>query len=172
MTKPSIAVINVVTPEGPKDYVALTSPDVAFSAGLIPEAILGVLKRPLDPDEAIAPDNFISNSVFSKFLQHVIAKYGPEDPDLQAEAVRIGKGSVVLVDQRTPTPEGPVPPEDIVGVFEIEDAKVGPGGYFASPKHQLLTKNGFFRLDAWLEDCLQRELTALATAPKPERGAG
>jgi hypothetical protein len=160
MTESSVCVVNVVTPEGAKDYVALTSANAAFSGGLVPEAILGILKRPLIPEEPITPDIFIPNSVFSKFLADVIARYGPEDADLQAEAARIGQGSVVLVDCRTPTPEGPVPPEDIIGVFQVEDGKVLPGSYLASPNHKLLTTDGFFRLNRVLTERLQQELTA------------
>ena len=162
MIDSSISVINVSTPEGPKDYVALTSYDVAFSVGLFPEAILGVLRHPVAPDAGILPDNFVANSVFVKFLTSVIARYGPDDPALQEEAKRIGKGSVVLVDQRTPTPEGPVPPEDIVGVFVVENGIVSTASYLASPNHRLLTQHGFFRLGDRLEECLRHELAVLA----------
>src|ERR1044072_602568 len=69
-----ISLINVATPDGDKDYVALISPELAFSIGLFPEAILGVLKRPLSPGDGIAWDNFIPNAVFASFvassLQH------------------------------------------------------------------------------------------------------
>lgn len=160
MPAPSIYVCHVATPEGFKDYVTLTSPDAAFSKGLIPEAILGVLTHALGPEEPITPDIVAANSVFTKFLAFVIARHGPEQPGLVAEARRIGEGHVVLVDQRTPTPQGPVPPEDILGVFRVQDGTVVPGSYMASPKHRLLTSNGFFQLDSKLMDCLQRELVA------------
>jgi len=160
MPEPSIYVCHVATPDGFKDYVTLTSSDAAFSRGLIPEAILGVLTRALGPQEPITPDIVTPNSVFTKFLAFVIARYGPEQPALVEEARRIGEGHVALVDQRTPTPWGPVPPEDILGVFRVKDGKVVPGSYTASPNHRLLTSNGFFRLDSKLMECLQRELAA------------
>jgi hypothetical protein len=53
MSEPSIYVCRVATPEGFKDYVTLVSPDAVFSGGLIPEAILGVLNRALNPGEPI-----------------------------------------------------------------------------------------------------------------------
>lgn len=143
MIDSSISVIVADTPEGTKHCVALTSPRTAFSVGLIPEAIVGLLERPKEP---IAPGNFAANSVFRGFLSDVIARNGPEDPDMQAEAARQGQGYVAVIDQRTPTPEGPIPPEDIIGVFEVRDGKVVPGSYQASPNHRLLTKDGFFRL--------------------------
>jgi hypothetical protein len=159
-----ISLINVATPDGDKDYVALISPELAFSIGFFPEAILGVLRRPLSPGDAIAWDNFIPNSVFARFLASVIATYGPEDPELRKEAKRIGKGSVVLVDRRTPTPEGPVPPEDILGVFAVDNGAVTPSGYIASPNHRLLTERGFFGLTVWLEQCLCEEMAARAAS--------
>ena len=167
MIESLISVINVASPEGPRDYVALISPEIAFSAGLYPEAIMGVLKRPLDANGGVTPDNFIPNSVFVKFLASVIATCGADDPELREEARRIGTGSVVLVDRRTPTPDGPVPPEDIVGAFKVENGTVG--AYLASPNHRLLTEHGFFRLNDRLEQCLQSELAALA-ATRPRTG--
>ena len=173
MSEPPIYVCHIATPEGFKDYVTLISPDAAFSRGLISEAILGVLNRALGPEEAITPDVVTTNSVFTKFLAFVIARHGPEQPGLVAEARRIGNGHAVLVDQRTPTPQGPVPPEDILGVFSVKDGIVVPGSYMASPNHRLLTSNGFFQLDSKLMDCLQSELAALSanrasgSDPKP-----
>jgi hypothetical protein len=166
MSEPSISVCRVATPEGFKDYVTLTRPDVVFSDGLISEAILGVLKHALGPEEPITPDVFAPNPIFTKFLAEVIARHGPEQPALAAQAKRIGKGGVFLVDQRTPTPQGPVPPEDIIGVFGVEGGKVLPGSYSASPNHRLLTSNGFFRLDNALMECLQQEL-AVRSANRP-----
>jgi hypothetical protein len=47
MSEPAVYVCRVDTPDGTKDYVTLISPEVAFSQGLAPEAIVGVLLRPL-----------------------------------------------------------------------------------------------------------------------------
>ena len=160
MTKPSIYVCHVATPEGFKDYVTLTSPDAVLSEGLIPQAILGVFNHTLGPEEPITPDSVTPNSVFTKFMALVIARHGPEQPALVAEARRIGNGHVFVVDQRTPTPQGPVPPEDILGAFQVQDGNVVSGSYMASTNHRLLTSNGFFQPDFKLMDCLQRELAA------------
>ena len=155
-----MSIVNVVTENGPQDYVALASPDVAFSVGLRAEAVVGMLRRPVADGGTIVPDNFIANPVFVKFLASVIAEWGPADAELRDEATRIGKGSVVVIDRRTPTPEGPVPPDDILGAFIVEDGKVG--AYLASPNHRLLTDQGFFRLNDWLKDRLRQALAALA----------
>jgi hypothetical protein len=150
-----------------RDYVTLTPPDAAFSRGLIPEAILGMLERPLSAGGELAPDNFVANTVFKKFLAEVIAKHGPDDPDLVAEATRIGTGYVTIVDLRTPTPQGEVPPEDIIGIFNVRNGKTGPEQYVPSPNHRLLTKDGFLRLDRILTQRLYEELAARSTIEKP-----
>ena len=150
------------TPEGDKCYAALISARTAFSSGLIGEAIVGVVERPNEP---ITPDNFTANSVCHKFLAEVIGRHGPQDPDLQAEAARIGDGQVFVIDQRTPTPDETVPPYDIMGAFRIENGKAVAGSYVVSPNHRLLSPDGFFRLSPFLDDCLQQELAARAAAP-------
>jgi hypothetical protein len=169
MTDPSINIIMVNTPEGAEHYVTLTSQRTVFSVGVIPEAILGVLER---PEEPIAPGNFTANSIFRKFLADVIARNGPDDPDMQAAAAQQGQGYVAVIDQRTPTPEGPVPPEDIMGIFEVKDGKVVPGSYQASPNHRLLTNDGFVRLGRFLDERLQQELAARANDPPKSNDPG
>jgi hypothetical protein len=158
MSQPSMYVCRVDTPDGSKDYVTLVPPEVAFSQGLAPEAIVGVLLRPLGPEEPITPQVFARNRVFVEFMHSIIARYGPEQPGCQAEAKRLGEGWVYIIDQRTPTPEGPVPPEDIIGVFEAKGGEIMPGSYRASPKHMILSTSGFFQLEEGLQACLLREL--------------
>ncbi len=157
----SLNVVIVNTPEGAKYYVALTSAQMAISTGLVPEAIVGLVER---LDEPIAPGNFTANSIFRRFLADVIARNGPDDPDMQAAAARQVDGHIAVIDQRTPTPGGRVPPEDIIGVFDVRDGKVVSGSYQASPNHRLLTTSGFFRLGQFLNQRLQQELAARANA--------
>ncbi len=164
MSDLSISVIPADTPEGEKYYVALTSPQMAFSAGLIPEAILGMLAR---LDEPIAPANFTANSIFRRFLADVLARNAPDDPDMQAAAVQQREGYVAIIDQRRPTPPADaVPPEDLIGFFEVKDGKAVPGSYHASPNHRLLTDHGFFKLSPFLDERLQQELIARANVPQ------
>jgi hypothetical protein len=161
MTDLPITVCRVDTPEGPKDYVTCLSQELIFQQGLPAEAIIGVLLRPLESGEAITPSVFARNRVFVEFMHSVIARRGPELPGLIAEAKRQGDGWVYVVDQRTPTPQGDVPPEDIVGAFEIKNGQVVPGSYRASHKHMILSAGGFFRLGLELQPCLLEELAAL-----------
>lgn len=162
MTNLPITVCRVDTPEGSKDYVTCLSHEVFLQHGLPAEAIIGVLLRPLKSGEAITPNVFARNRVFVEFMHKVIARRGPDLPGLIAEAKRLGEGWVYVVDQRTPTPQGAVPPEDVVGAFEIKNGQVVVGSYRASPKHLILSANGFFRLGSELQPCLLEELAALA----------
>jgi hypothetical protein len=167
MTTLPINVCRVDTPEGAKDYVTCLSHERVFEHGLPSEAIIGVLLRPLKAGETITPEVFARNRLFVDFMHGVVARRGPQLPGLLAEARRQGQGMVVVVDLRTRTPQGPVPPEDIVGVFKVQDGAVVPESYYPSPKHMILSSDGFFQLDPELESCLLEELVALSEA-KPE----
>jgi hypothetical protein len=162
-----INVCRVDTPEGTKDYVTCLSHEHVFAYGLPAQAIIGVLLRPLEPGEAITPSAFARNRVFVDFMHQVIARRGPELPGLIAEARRQDDGWVYVIDQRTRTPQGAVPPEDIVGAFEVKDGRIVPGSYRPSPKHMLLSSDGFFRLGSELQPSLLEELVLLA---KPVNG--
>jgi|SRR5918911_918035 hypothetical protein len=160
MSESQIFVCRVETSDGISDYVTLLSPDIAFSQGLPPEAIVGVLARPLKPHEPITPDIFSRNRVFVDFMHEVIARHAPNHPGLQAEAHRQGNGFVYIIDQRTRDPRGTVPPEDIIGGFEVKDGDVVPESYQSNPNHMILSSAGFFRLDSKLHRHLIDELIA------------
>jgi hypothetical protein len=160
MSSETVWVCRVQTPEGPKDYVTLLPPDAVREQGLAPEAIVGELAHPLGMGESIQPENFARNRVFVDFLHEVIARHAPQQPGFQAEARRLGNGWLYLLDQRTPTPQGPVPSEDILGAFQIQNGEVVPGSYQASSRHRILSSSGFFRLEPGLHRCLLQELSA------------
>ena len=71
-------------------------------------------------------------------------------------------GWVYLIDGRTRTPGGAVPPEDIIGAFEVRGGRIVPGSYQAGPRHRILSRDGFFRLSPDLEAALLEELANLA----------
>ena len=89
-----ISVCRVRTSDGWKDYVTCVHHQTAFARGLTPEAIIGVLLRPMDEVAAITPEVFARNRVFVEFLHGVIARRGPGLPGLVAEARRQGEGWV------------------------------------------------------------------------------
>lgn len=163
MNETEIFVCRVETPNGVSDYVTLLSPDTAFSQGLPPEAIVGVLAHPLKANEQITPDIFSRNRVFVEFIHEVIARHAPNHAGLQAEAQRQGDGFVYIIDQRTKDPRGTVPPEDIIGGFEVKDGEVMPESYRRNSNHVILSPDGFFRLDSTLHQRLLEELFARCT---------
>ena len=158
VTELAIAVCRAHTPDGVKDYVTCSPPGDAFTSGLPSEAILGRLLRPPEPGGRITPAVFEPNPVFADFLHEVIARRGPQVAGLKAEARRQREGWVYLIDQRARTPQGHVPPEDVIGAFEVASGKIVPGSYQRSHKHLVLSNDGFTRLGAELQACLLEEL--------------
>ena len=156
----------VRTPDGWKHYVSFLPFEHVVSAnGLVPEAIVGMLLRPLEDGGKYAPDNFSPNRAFVDFMHEAIARRGPDVPDLQAEARRRGDGWIDVVDQRTKMTGGAVPIEDLVGGFEIRGGNLVPGGYQRNPNHVILSEDGFFQLPEELEQALLEELKALEHRP-------
>src|SRR5262245_41224535 len=151
MAEWSIGVYRTDTPEGTKDYISCLPNDFVFAHGLPPEAIIGVLLRPLEPGETISPDAFARNRIFVDFMHEVIARRAPGLPGLIAEARQQREGWVYLVDQRTRNPQGEVPPEDIVGCFQVKDGLIVPASYQPSPRHLILSADGFFQLGPELQ---------------------
>ena len=157
-----ITLCRVENPDGVKYYITCLPLEQMCSRGLAPEAIIGILLRPLEPDEVITPAVFAQNRVFMDFLHRVITRHGPELPGLIAEAGRQRNGWLYIIDQRTRTPEGAVPPEDIIGAFEVRGGQIVPDSYRPFPSHMILTEDGFLRLGAELQAFLLQELANLA----------
>jgi hypothetical protein len=162
MAELPISICRAHTPDGVKDYVTCLPHGQVFTHGLPPEAIVGMLLRPLDPSEGITPAVFARNRVFVDYLHGVIARRGPGLPGLMAEARQQGDGWVYIIDQRTRDPRGRVPPEDIVGGFAVAGGRIVPDSYRPNPNHLTLSADGFFRLGAELQACLLEELAARA----------
>jgi hypothetical protein len=159
-------VCRVKTPEGEQDYVTLLPPELILEHGLAPEAIVGVLSCLLGPESRITPEIFARNRVFVEFLHDVIARHAPQEPGLQAEAQRLGNGWVYVIDQRTPTPDGAIPPEDVLGALEVRDGMIVAESYRPNPNHRILSDNGFFRLGDYLHQRLMEELARRNSGPE------
>lgn len=162
MTNFPVHICPVDTPEGTRYYITPLDLEIIFSHGLPAQAIIGSLKRAPTANQSVAPEIFVGNSVFVDFMHDTIARRGPSLPGMIVEAKRQRTGWIYIIDQRTPTPDDGVPPEDIVGVFAAKDGIVELDSYRRNPNHQLLTNHGFFQLGAELHPCLLEELTQLA----------
>jgi hypothetical protein len=160
MNEVKVYVFHIDAPEGGKDYVSLIPPAKAFSRGLPREAIAGTLLRPLAPGEPISPEVFASNPVFVQFLHEIVARESPNQPNCCKAAIDLGEGWLYVVDQRTATPQGAVPPEDILGAFQVKEGEIVPGSYRPNANHAILSTSGFFQLDVAMHQCLLRELEA------------
>ncbi len=161
MAKLPIIIVEADTPDGVAHYVTCLNHEHVFEHGLAREAIIGQLRQPPIGHVAISPDNFLRNSVFVEFMHGIVARYAPLEPDSIAEAKRQGNGYLYIIDQRTPNPRGRVPPEDIVGGFELRDGQIVPGKYVPNPNLRILSGNGFIQLDDFLQAKLINELLAL-----------
>jgi hypothetical protein len=144
------------------DYATVLPPEVFSKTGAVGEAVVGALPRDGSEHESISPEGFVPNEAFIRFLHLVVAEHAPTFAGVQTEAERIGNGWLYIIDRRTPTPEGPVPPEDIIGGFQVKGGRVVPGSYVAGESHRLLTERGFFHLDDELHRKLVDELVARA----------
>jgi hypothetical protein len=155
-SKTRIFAVEVSTDEGTKVYLTVLPLDVISSHGLIAEAIVGELSE--GGHEDIRPENFMRNTLFVHFMQRFIGRVAPQLSGLQEEAKRLGSGHVCVIDQRALREDGSVPPENIFGMFKVVDGLVVSDSYLPSPKHQVLTNDGFFLLDEQLHQLLVQEL--------------
>lgn len=143
------------------DYATVLPPEVFSKAGVAGDSIVGTLPRSDDDaKESIPTAGFVPNEGFTRFLQRVVAEHAPAFGEFQAEAERVGNGRMYVIDRRTLKQDGPVPPEDILGAFQVANGRVVPGSYSANPSHRLLTERGFFHLEDGLHQKLVAELIA------------
>jgi hypothetical protein len=133
--------------QGVKDVLSFLPSERVFREGLATEAVIGHRVRSRETNDPIKPENFHENPAFVDLLHRVVAAHVPDHAAFRQEARRQGNGWVYVIDQRTPTPAGEVPPEDIIGSFEIREGRVVPNTYQRNDKHRLLTSRGIFKLD-------------------------
>lgn len=146
------AVTRLVSPLAPER--------VKLRTGLRAEAVIG---RARDPSQPVAPDNFVHNEDFLRFLHGVIGRHAALCPGLMAEAERIRSGFVYVLDGRNPPGGGKPAEEDILGVVRVSDGRITE--YKPFPAYRAYTRSGFMLIDPWLHTMLVNELTALPVAP-------
>ena len=147
-------------------YSFLSVEDVQRLGGIPKQAVVGHVTRPGLSDRQFTPETFRPNTLFREFLHEVLGQCGLKSPGMREEARRIGDGYVYLIDGRTPTPQGRVPPEDIIGNLKAKSGRLVPGSYQANSDHRIVSDRGLFRLPRELHECLieaMRNLPLLAT---------
>jgi hypothetical protein len=142
-------------------YYSFLDPSMVVGRSLPGAAVVGQLLVPAQDAFPLRPETLAVNPAFVEFLHRVIAEYAPTLPEMQAEAMWQENGWIYLIDARTPTPQGEVPPEDILGAFEVRDEEIVPGSYQRSSKHRIVTERGLFRLHDVLFESLLWELERL-----------
>ncbi|GAA1861067.1 hypothetical protein [Asanoa iriomotensis] len=145
---------------GERNVVSLLDPEWVYEHGLGPEAVIAVLRGGAEAD-VVSPADVQENGPFLRVLSRAIFEHADRCDLLRREAEIQGSGYVYLLDGRTPTPGGRVPPEDIIGVFEARDGALVAGSYQHNPRHRLFTNAGWFRLPAEIEDALQARLRSV-----------
>jgi hypothetical protein len=147
----------------------LTPEDVMRMGGYPTEAIIGLFEDQPGTDlinDIISVENFRPNPAFINFMHQVIGKYGPEDSGLREAARRQREGWIYIIDLRTPDgPQGKVPPEDIVGAFEVKDGQLIKESYWANERHLAFSTNGLVQLPGSLHELLMQELRNLKFQP-------
>jgi hypothetical protein len=156
MAEPPFLIVRVNTAEGQKDYVTFLKAE-QLSNGLAPEAIVGVILRPLN-GKKISPDVFAQNRIFVDFMHGVIGRYSPQFAGLHEAARRQGDGVFAIIDGRTKTPHAHVPNWDVIGTFDVKAGQVVPGSYRPNAGHVILSPEGFVQLGAELQSALLAEL--------------
>jgi hypothetical protein len=150
-------------PDGFQDVVSLLPHDIVFASGLAGEVIVGGCKQLLEKGDSITDANFRPNRRFLDLLHDVIATEAPTLPDFQAEARRQHTGWIYVIDARTPTPAGEVPPYDIIGAFEVINGTVVQQSYQPNDNHRLFSSDGIFKLEPRLHEKLMERLMKQAT---------
>jgi hypothetical protein len=146
----------------------LSPSEVAKLGGLPGQAVAGVFEG-----EDASPEGFRPNAAFAALMHEVIARHGPDDPELRHVARGQGEGWAYVIDLRTPEgPAGRVPPEDIIGAFEVRAGEIVDGSYTPMESHQLYTANGLVILPDNLRRALIEEIASRATGDGAQSGSG
>ena len=114
-----------------KSMTFLSPKEVQSLGGLPNEAIAGFIHGEEAPSQTFRP-----NPRFTEFLHEVIRWTAPSDPDFRSTAREQVNGWVYIIDLRTPEgPQGRVPPEDIIGGFQVQDGEIIPGSYVVNDRY-------------------------------------
>lgn len=142
-------------PRGFGQVLSLLTPDQVSALGGLPaEAIVGSVEG-----DTVSVTAVRENPKFVAFMHEVIRTAGPLDPELQAAARAQQDGWVYVIDLRTPEgPAGRVPPEDVIGGFEVRRGTIVEDSYEANPHHRPYTTNGLVQLPPSLMQAFVKQL--------------
>jgi len=164
MSEPPLYICPTDKGDGAKDYITLLSPEITSSVGLVAEAIVGTLLKPLKEGvHRITPDAFAHNSAFVDFMHEVITSEAPKQPDAQAEARRLGEGWIYIIDERAGPRGVAVGAEDLIGAFKVAGGQILPESYAPNRGHRILSERGFFKLEPGLLKLLLQALVACSS---------
>lgn len=122
----------------------------------IPEKFkVGIIQIDIKSQEII---DFKPNSKAVDFLHELVSKLGILDENIIEAAKKQKEGWVYIIDGRTPTPQGDVPNEDIIGAFEVKKGIIIKNSYQKFEKHKLLNEKGIFGLNKFLTVALIHEI--------------
>jgi len=151
-TQPDAEPLRVLSFLPPEDVQALSE--------LPGEAIFGFMAG-----EGFSVEHFRPNRVFIDFMHRVIRSVGPQDRSMQADAAQQRQGWLYVIDLRTPDgSQGRVPPEDIVGAFEVKGGQIIADSYWANDQHRVFTENGLVRLPPPLQEALIHAIKGLQSS--------
>lgn len=124
-------------------YVTITPAEVVNECGLKWWNIVGSLNQFSD---GVREGNFIPNEKFLVVLTDFFASMITDDVEVGVTSGDIKREWQYIIDQRVEDTSGAVPPEEIVGAYEIyEGRKVG---FQLNPNYKLVSARGFFDFGA------------------------
>lgn len=123
-----------------KNYGTFLPHSVVLEHGLIGEVIVGEFKSN-QSGEVDIENGFLANSLFKETIFSFVKKQMANDSGLINAAKKQKGGWVYIIDQRTPDPQGEVPPQDIIGAFEVVDANLGE--FSPNKNYSIRSNNGF-----------------------------
>lgn len=134
-----INLIEVIVDEKPKFYCTFVSSELILEYGLSEKIIVGEVDK-LENGEFDFASSFRANPAFKETIFDFARAEMLKDESLINSAIKQKEGWVYIIDQRTKTPEGEVPPYDIIGGFKVESNKLK--GFSKNPNYQIKSPNG------------------------------
>ncbi len=138
--KLQINVIEVMVDKEPKFYCTFVSSELIFEYGLSAKVIVGEVDKSEDEEFDFAT-SFRANPAFKETIFDFARAEMLDDETLINSAIEQQEGWVYIIDQRTKTPEGEVPPYDIIGGFKVENKELKR--FSENPNYQIKSINGF-----------------------------